>query len=144
MFEKTPVEEWHFKLRCRSSTCILTWNVTLPQVFFKHFISKKQLPGFYISRTLVEKGLKKEHVLRRFRSKDSVHDWHLLVKINNGNTRATCEIDLKLILKIPERRHSASIYLLRFNNRNTRKRGEICSKSMEVTTCLRLLWCLYW
>ena len=48
---KTPVEEWHFK------TCIFTQNVTLPQVFFKHFASKNQLPGFYISGTLVENGL---------------------------------------------------------------------------------------
>ena len=33
-------------------------QVTLPQVFFKHFAGKKQLPGFYISRTLVENELK--------------------------------------------------------------------------------------
>ena len=33
-------------------------NVTLPQVFFKHFASKNQLPGFYVSGTLVENGLK--------------------------------------------------------------------------------------
>ena len=32
-------------------------NVTLPQVFFKHFASKSQLLGFYISGTLVENGL---------------------------------------------------------------------------------------
>ena len=32
-------------------------NVTLPQVFFKHFASKNQLPGFYVSETLVENGL---------------------------------------------------------------------------------------
>ena len=32
-------------------------NVTVPQVFFKHFASKSQLPGFYISRTLVKNGL---------------------------------------------------------------------------------------
>ena len=55
---KTPVEEWHFKERCRSSTCIFTKNVTPPQVFFKHFVSKNQLPGFYISKTLVENVLK--------------------------------------------------------------------------------------
>ena len=30
----------------------------LPQVFFKHFASKNQLPGFYISETLVENGLR--------------------------------------------------------------------------------------
>ena len=36
---------------------ILSKDVTLPQVFFKHFASKNQLPGFYISRTLVENGL---------------------------------------------------------------------------------------
>ena len=28
----------------------------LPQVFFKHFASKNQLPGFYISGTLVKNG----------------------------------------------------------------------------------------
>ena len=32
-------------------------NVTLPQVFFKHFASKNQLPGFYISGILVKNGL---------------------------------------------------------------------------------------
>ena len=32
----------------------------LPQVFFKHFARKNQLPGFYITGTLVENGLKKE------------------------------------------------------------------------------------
>ena len=42
---------------------ILAWvgapqkNVTLPQVFFKYFASKNQLPGFYISGTLVENEL---------------------------------------------------------------------------------------
>ena len=36
---------------------ILSKDVTLPQVFFKHFASKNQLPGFYISETLVENGL---------------------------------------------------------------------------------------
>ena len=39
---KTPVEDWHFY----SS-----------QMFFKPFGSKKQLPGFHISRILVEYGL---------------------------------------------------------------------------------------
>ena len=33
-------------------------NVTLQQVFFKHFASKSQLPGFYTSRTLVKNGLR--------------------------------------------------------------------------------------
>ena len=40
-----------------SKTCIFTENVTLPQVFFKHFACKIQRPGFYISGTLVENGL---------------------------------------------------------------------------------------
>ena len=31
--------------------------IPLPQVFFKHFANKNQLPGFYISGTLVENGL---------------------------------------------------------------------------------------
>ena len=42
-----------------SMTCIFTENVTLPQVLFKHFASKNQLPGLSISGTLVEIGLKK-------------------------------------------------------------------------------------
>ena len=29
-------------------------NVTLPQVFLKHFASKSKLPGFYISGTLTK------------------------------------------------------------------------------------------
>ena len=33
-----------------------------PQVFFKYFASKNQLPGFYISGTLVENGLMKEQI----------------------------------------------------------------------------------
>ena len=32
-------------------------NVTLPQVFFKHFASKNQLPGLSISGTLAKNGL---------------------------------------------------------------------------------------
>ena len=32
-------------------------NVTLLQVFFKHYASKNQLCGFYISGTLVKNGL---------------------------------------------------------------------------------------
>ena len=38
-------------------TCFFIYNITLPQVFFKHFASKNQLPGFYISGTLVKNGL---------------------------------------------------------------------------------------
>ena len=59
MFEKTPVDEWHFKQRCMSSTSIFTENVTLPQLIFKHFASKNQLPVFYISGTLGKNGLMK-------------------------------------------------------------------------------------
>ena len=33
-------------------------NVTPPQLFFKHFASKSQLPGLSISGKLVENGLK--------------------------------------------------------------------------------------
>ena len=33
-------------------------QVTLPQVFFKHFAGKNQLPGLSVSGTLVENGLK--------------------------------------------------------------------------------------
>ena len=39
-------------------TCIFTKNGTLPQVFFKHFGSKNQLPGLSIFETLVENGLR--------------------------------------------------------------------------------------
>ena len=41
---------------CKSD--ISSKNFILPQVFFKHFASKNQLPGFYVSGTLVENGLK--------------------------------------------------------------------------------------
>ena len=39
-------------------------NVTLSQVFFKPFASKNQLPGFYISGTLIEDGLSGEITIR--------------------------------------------------------------------------------
>ena len=53
------MEEWHFKLRCRSLACIFSYNVTLPQVLLKHFASKNQLPSFYIGGTLLEYGLRR-------------------------------------------------------------------------------------
>ena len=34
--------------------------IPLPQVFFKHFANKNQLPGFYIGGTLVENELKEK------------------------------------------------------------------------------------
>ena len=37
---------------------VFTLNFTLPQVFFKHFASKNQRPGFYTSETLVENELR--------------------------------------------------------------------------------------
>ena len=37
---------------------MFTSNVTLPQVFFKHFASKDQLPGLSVRGALVENGLK--------------------------------------------------------------------------------------
>ena len=39
-------------------TCIFTYNVTLPQVFLKHFASKNQLPALTVSCKLLENGLK--------------------------------------------------------------------------------------
>ena len=65
---KTPMEEWHWNLYFEIFTLhwnhwnlyIFTWNVTLPQVIFKHFASKNQLPAFYIRGTLVKNGLKDE------------------------------------------------------------------------------------
>ena len=47
-----------FHLRINQVVGFYQQNVTLPQVFFKDFASKNQLPGFYISGTLVENGLK--------------------------------------------------------------------------------------
>ena len=38
-------------------TCIFTYNVTFPQVFFKHFASKNQPPGLFVIGTLDENGL---------------------------------------------------------------------------------------
>ena len=49
-------------------------NVTLPLVLFKHFGSKSQLPGFYVSGTLVENGLRKLAKIRaRAHSKTFEH-----------------------------------------------------------------------
>ena len=41
---------------------ILSKDVTFPQVFFKHFASKNQLPGFYTSGTLIKNGLSSSFV----------------------------------------------------------------------------------
>ena len=35
----------------------MTLNITLPQVVFKHFAGKNQLPGLSVSGKLVENGL---------------------------------------------------------------------------------------
>ena len=44
------------------ATFLIRWqtlgNVTLPQQFFKYFVSKNQLPGLSVSGTLVKNGLK--------------------------------------------------------------------------------------
>ena len=48
---------WFLLAKCYRPASLLKKNVTLPQVFFKHFASKNQLPGFYISGTLVENGI---------------------------------------------------------------------------------------
>ena len=52
---------WFLPAKCLKNNCarVTLYNVTLPQVFFKHFANKNQLPGFYISETLVENGLNK-------------------------------------------------------------------------------------
>ena len=39
--------------RNQSMTCIFTWNITVPPVFFKHFGSKIQLPSLSITGTSV-------------------------------------------------------------------------------------------
>ena len=43
--------------KCLKNTCGRVKNVTLPQVFFKYFASKNQLPGLSINGALVENGL---------------------------------------------------------------------------------------
>ena len=48
-----------FHLRIKQVVGFYQQDVTLPQVFFKHFTSTNQLPGFYMSGTLVENGLMK-------------------------------------------------------------------------------------
>ena len=52
-------------------------NVTLPQVFFKHFASKSQLLGFYISGTLVENGLIQLHVYIIYRQASLEQLWSI-------------------------------------------------------------------
>ena len=42
----------------RPSHRTASFHVTLPQVLFKHFASKHQLPGLSISGTLLENGFK--------------------------------------------------------------------------------------
>ena len=49
---------WFLLAKCLKNTCGRLTFFTLPQVFFKHFTSKNQLPGFYITGTLVKNGLK--------------------------------------------------------------------------------------
>ena len=52
-------------------------------MFFKHFGSKNQLPGFYISRTLVENGLKHlEQLLFKKRFPKLVHGIITRIDIN--------------------------------------------------------------
>ena len=40
---KIPVEKWYFQKGCNSLICVFTKNITLLQVFFKHFVSANQL-----------------------------------------------------------------------------------------------------
>ena len=54
MFEK---HLWKSDILSKWVAFYLYLNVTLPQVFFKHFASKIQLPGLSVSETLVKNGL---------------------------------------------------------------------------------------
>ena len=45
-------------------TCTFSENVTLPKVYFKHFASKNQLPGFYKKEKLVENTFKNLTLLK--------------------------------------------------------------------------------
>ena len=77
-----------------------------------------------------------------------------LSKVNNRKTRKICS---KLTIETQEKDHCcqeysksaiefpADIYLLKFNNRNTRTRCEICSKLAIKTPGKRQawFWCLY-
>ena len=69
--------------RNQSMTCIFTWNITAPQVVFKHFGSKIQLPGLSIIEILVENGLrnpmiKMENYLSRETTSKNVLLWQYL------------------------------------------------------------------
>ena len=79
--------------------CIFTQNVTLPQVFFKHFACKNQLPGLSLSGALVENGLKGNYSECEYAF--SIYPAGIyLLKVNNRNTRTRCEICSKLTIKI--------------------------------------------
>ena len=46
---------------------ILSKDVTFPQVFFKHFASKNQLPGFYIKWSIGRKWVNNETKVKSFK-----------------------------------------------------------------------------
>ena len=64
----------HLYLKCHSS-----------QVFFKHFASENQLPGFYISGTLVENGLINT-ILQNGRLRQQMAGWKAIVLTLNSNS----------------------------------------------------------
>ena len=78
---------------------ILTSNVNLPHVFFKHFANKNQLPGFYISRKLVENGLIKSMIVDELLPRQQ----KLCQSIKTNAYNLTAEADLGL-LQHPRRR----------------------------------------
>ena len=67
-------------------------NVTLPQVLFKHFAGKNQLPGFYISGTLVENDLKlllKTQCYAQLKVKKAGAHYWLLTLVTMENSKST-------------------------------------------------------
>ena len=56
MFDKHLLEN-EFEVKMQILDLHLYLKFTLPQVFFKHFASKNQLPGLSVNGTLVENGL---------------------------------------------------------------------------------------
>ena len=59
ILSKDAVIDLHLYLKCHSSHAF-------PQVFFKHFASKNQLPGLSVSGTLVRNGSINSFVLSNF------------------------------------------------------------------------------
>ena len=77
------VIDLHLYLKCHSS-----------KVVFQTFASKNQLPGFYISGTLTENGLKHSS------SKDSAHVVYTFIEIVRYSERRKKDFDIDFKIKL--------------------------------------------